>query len=132
MTNPEYVLFGIENPLLDISAAVNEELLAKYSLKANDAILAEDQHKPLFKELVEKFSVEYNAAGAAQNTMRGAQWLMPPKSTVYVGCVGKDANAQTLSEFFFMASNYLDGGRLKRILDDRKCCSKGRAPYRIP
>ncbi len=98
MTNSEYVLFGIENPLLDISAVVNEELLAKYSLKANDAILAEDQHKPLFKELIDKFAVEYNAAGAAQNTMRGAQWLMPPKSTVYVGCVGKDANAQTLSE----------------------------------
>jgi len=32
------------NPLLDISATVDEAFLAKYELKANDAILAEDKH----------------------------------------------------------------------------------------
>ncbi|KAJ3076849.1 hypothetical protein HDU98_011710 [Podochytrium sp. JEL0797] len=94
----EFTLFGIENPLLDISAKVNAELLAKYELKANDAILAEDKHKPLYAELVEKFNVTYGAGGAAQNTLRGAQWLLPAKSTVYVGAVGKDANADRLRE----------------------------------
>ena len=96
MTLSEYCLFGIENPLLDISAPVKEELLTKYTLKSNDAILAEEKHKPLYAELIKDYPVEYNAAGAAQNTCRGAQWLLPPKSTVYVGCVGKDANAATL------------------------------------
>jgi adenosine kinase len=96
MTITEYVLFGIENPLLDISAVVDAALLAKYDLKANDAILASDSHKPLYKELVDTYPVEYVAGGAAQNTLRGAQWLLPPKSTVYVGAVGKDAEAETL------------------------------------
>ena len=45
MTVPEYLLVGIENPLLDISAAIKPELLSKYKLKANDAILADASHK---------------------------------------------------------------------------------------
>lgn len=89
-------LFGIENPLLDISAVVKPELLKKYNLKSNDAILATDQHKELFKELVRDYPVQYIAGGAAQNSCRGAQWLLPPGSTVYVGAVGNDENASTL------------------------------------
>ncbi|KAJ3271569.1 hypothetical protein HDV01_006531 [Terramyces sp. JEL0728] len=98
MTNQQYLLFGIENPLLDISAVVKPELLEKYNLKANDAILAEDKHKPLYEELVRDYEVVYIAGGAAQNTMRGAQHLLPPKSVVYVGAVGKDANCEILNK----------------------------------
>ena len=99
MTASDYALFGIENPLLDISAAVKEELLAEYGLKANDAILAEDKHKSLYTRLVNEYPVEYIAGGAAQNSCRGAQWLMPPNSTVYVGCVGNDKNADKLRTY---------------------------------
>ena len=35
------------NPLLDITAVVDGDFLTKYGLKANDAILAADQHKPM-------------------------------------------------------------------------------------
>ena len=101
MTITENILLGIENPLLDISTVVKDELLLKYGLKANDAILAEEKHKSLFKELVSDYKVEYNAAGAAQNTCRGAQWMLPPKSTVFIGAVGKDENAKILSLFLF-------------------------------
>ena len=93
------LLFGIENPLLDISAAVDDELLRKYDLNANDAILASDKHKELFVELVRDYPVQYIAGGAAQNSCRGAQWLLPPNSTVYVGCVGKDENAKRLCNY---------------------------------
>ncbi|KAJ3094910.1 adenosine kinase [Phlyctochytrium planicorne] len=92
----EYTLLGIENPLLDISAVVPTTLLEKYELKANDAILAADSHKPLYKELIDNHNPIYIAGGAAQNTLRGAQWLLPPKSTVYIGAVGKDDTAETL------------------------------------
>jgi adenosine kinase len=81
----EYILFGIENPLLDISAVVKEDFLKEYNLNANDAILAEDKHKSLYKKMVDTYPVVYIAGGAAQNTLRGAQWLLPPKSTVYTG-----------------------------------------------
>ncbi|KAJ3083481.1 adenosine kinase [Quaeritorhiza haematococci] len=94
----EYSFLGIENPLLDIMAFVKPELLEKYGLKANDAILAEEKHKPLYAELEKDYKLEYVAGGATQNTMRGAQWLLPPKSTVYLGCVGKDKEADLLRE----------------------------------
>lgn len=81
----EYILFGIENPLLDISAVVQSSLLEKYSLNANDAILASEVHIPLYEELVATYPVEYIAGGAAQNSLRGAQWMLPKNSTVYVG-----------------------------------------------
>lgn len=40
-------LFCIGNPLLDVQVTNGEALLAKYGLKANDAILAEEKHAPL-------------------------------------------------------------------------------------
>jgi adenosine kinase len=40
----ESMILGFCNPLLDISATVNEEFLNKYNLKANSAILGEDSH----------------------------------------------------------------------------------------
>ncbi|KAJ3020602.1 hypothetical protein HKX48_000545 [Thoreauomyces humboldtii] len=92
------VFLGIGNPLLDISARVDAAFLKKYNLKANDAILAADEHKPLYKDLVDSYTVEYVAGGATQNSMRGAQWLLPANETVYIGCVGKDANVEILRE----------------------------------
>uniref|UniRef100_A0A3B3ZSU1 Adenosine kinase n=1 Tax=Periophthalmus magnuspinnatus TaxID=409849 RepID=A0A3B3ZSU1_9GOBI len=43
----ENTLFGMGNPLLDISAVVDKDFLDKYGLKPNDQILAEDHHKAL-------------------------------------------------------------------------------------
>ncbi|SAL97048.1 hypothetical protein [Absidia glauca] len=91
-----YTLLALENPLLDIQANVSDELLQKYKLKSNDAILAGDEHQPLYKELVDTYKVVYVAGGAAQNTARGAQYIMPPNSTVYMGAVSNDAYAETI------------------------------------
>ncbi len=41
------VILGMGNPLLDISADVPMDLLTKYDLKLNNAILAETKHLPL-------------------------------------------------------------------------------------
>jgi adenosine kinase len=42
-----------------------------------------------YKELVENYPVEYIAGGAAQNTIRAAQWMsQTPGLTGYIGCVG--------------------------------------------
>ncbi|KNE66143.1 hypothetical protein AMAG_10393 [Allomyces macrogynus ATCC 38327] len=83
-------LVGMGNPLLDISAEVGHDVLAKYKLGANNAILAEDIHMPLYQELISNHVVTYVAGGATQNSIRGAQWLLPAGSTAYMGCVGKD------------------------------------------
>jgi adenosine kinase len=47
MATQTYPLFFIGNPLLDIQVTNGEELLKKYNLKANDAILAGEEHGPL-------------------------------------------------------------------------------------
>lgn len=69
----EGLLLGMGNPLLDISATVDDEFLKKYNLKANDAILAEEKHKSLYKELIELYKADFIAGGSVQNTMRVAQ-----------------------------------------------------------
>lgn len=67
------MLLGAGNPLLDILASVSTELLSKYSLKPNDAILADDSHKSLVADMVENYKVDYIAGGSVQNTLRIAQ-----------------------------------------------------------
>ncbi|KAJ0174859.1 hypothetical protein K1T71_009967 [Dendrolimus kikuchii] len=52
--NEEGLLVGIGNPLLDISAIVDEELLKKYDMKPDDAIMAEEKHMPLYREIMDK------------------------------------------------------------------------------
>ncbi|CAL9052429.1 unnamed protein product [Musa banksii] len=87
----EGVLLGMGNPLLDISAVVDEEFLNKYDLNPNNAILAEEKHLSLYDELAAKYNVEYIAGGATQNTIRVAQWMLQiPGATSYMGCIGKD------------------------------------------
>ena len=85
-------ILGFGNPLLDISAVVEQDVLDKWGCKLNDAILAEDKHKPLYAELAKTHPVEYIAGGATQNSIRVAQWMSAiPGSTAFVGAVGTDA-----------------------------------------
>jgi adenosine kinase len=83
---------GMGNPLLDISAHVSHDILDKYDLKLDSAILAEDKHQPIYAELIEKYDVQYIPGGATQNTMRVAQWMLKDKKgqTAFMGCVGPD------------------------------------------
>ncbi|KAI9595677.1 adenosine kinase b [Syncephalis fuscata] len=92
----EGVLFGLGNPLLDISAKVDTSFLTKYDLKSNDAILADEKHTPIYQEVIDTYTTEYIAGGSSQNALRGAQSLLPPNSTVYTGCVGKDSFSDEL------------------------------------
>ncbi|XP_062227424.1 uncharacterized protein LOC133925551 [Phragmites australis] len=57
----ESILLGMGNPVLDISAVVDEAFLAKYDVKPGNAILAEDKHLPMYDELASKNNVEYIA-----------------------------------------------------------------------
>jgi adenosine kinase len=89
------------NPLLDISATVGQDILDKYDVKMDSAILADPKHLPLFEELVEKYDPKYIAGGATQNSIRVAQWMMSakqPKHTAFFGCVGNDENGKTLEK----------------------------------
>uniref|UniRef100_A0A3Q1JQF5 Adenosine kinase n=1 Tax=Anabas testudineus TaxID=64144 RepID=A0A3Q1JQF5_ANATE len=88
----ENTLFGMGNPLLDISAVVDKDFLDKFGLKPNDQILAEDKHKALFDEIVKRNKVEYHAGGSTQNSVKIAQWMIqkPHKVATFFGCIGTD------------------------------------------
>ncbi|KAJ6727263.1 hypothetical protein OIU79_005216 [Salix purpurea] len=87
----EGILLGMGNPLLDISAVVDDSFLQKYDIKLNNAILAEDKHLPMYNEMASKYTVEYIAGGATQNSIKVAQWMLQiPGATSYMGCIGKD------------------------------------------
>jgi len=88
---------GMGNPLLDISANVGQDFLDKYDVKLDSAILAEDKHQPLYKELIDNYSPQYIAGGATQNSIRVAQWMMQkPGQSAFMGCVGSDDYAKQL------------------------------------
>jgi len=93
------ILLGMGNPLLDISAEVPMEVLNRYGVQLNNAILAEPKHLPMYQELVDKFNVQYIAGGATQNTIRVAQWMLQkPGATGYIGAVGKDKFGEQLKK----------------------------------
>lgn len=103
MTKFEGVLMGMGNPLLDISSEVGQDVLDKYDVKLDSAILAEEKHQPLYKELVDNYNPSYIAGGATQNAIRVAQWMLTASGktdqTAFMGCVGNDdAFAKQLEE----------------------------------
>ncbi|KAF2247026.1 Ribokinase-like protein [Trematosphaeria pertusa] len=93
-----FELLCLENPLLDIQGVGDEKLLEKYGLKANDAILAEEKHLGLYDDLIKNYKAVLIAGGAAQNSARGAQYILPADSTVYIGCIGRDKYGEHLEE----------------------------------
>uniref|UniRef100_A0A0K0ELB4 Adenosine kinase n=1 Tax=Strongyloides stercoralis TaxID=6248 RepID=A0A0K0ELB4_STRER len=95
----EGILLGMGNPLLDIQTTVNKEFLDKYSLKENDAILADDSHLPLFEELLSMNDIEFIPGGATQNALRVSQWIVQkPNCCTFFGAVGDDKYGKTLKE----------------------------------
>lgn len=93
------MLVGMGNPLLDLSAVADDRFLEKYGLKPNDAILAEKEHMPIYKELVDNYKVEYIAGGSTLNSLRVAQWILQrPGVCSYLGCVGKDEFSKILED----------------------------------
>jgi len=66
-------IVGFGNPLLDMTVVGDQDLLNKYDLKSNNAILAEEKHMPLYEELLNNDKIEYTAGGSSQNSLRVAQ-----------------------------------------------------------
>ncbi|KAJ3739706.1 Ribokinase-like protein [Lentinula detonsa] len=91
-----YSIFCVGHPLIDMQVRQAEDLLTKYNLKANDAILADVELESIYEELIRERQVFYVAGGAAQNTARGAAYILPPNSVVFAGCVGDDELAEQL------------------------------------
>jgi len=102
MSDFKGLLMGMGNPLLDISADVGQDVLDKYGVKLDDAVLAEEKHLPIYQELIDNYNAGFIAGGATQNSIRVAQWMLKASGkeneTAFMGCVGSDAYAKNLEE----------------------------------
>ncbi|KAL3091687.1 hypothetical protein niasHT_024269 [Heterodera trifolii] len=103
------ILIGLGSPLLDISANVGSELLDKYGLKENGAVLIDQQNMdkfmPLEDEILNLDSVVFLPGGSALNTIRVFQWVSngingqkKADRAIFFGSVGNDSEAEMLLE----------------------------------
>ncbi|KAL3093347.1 hypothetical protein niasHS_005861 [Heterodera schachtii] len=105
------ILIGLGSPLLDISANVGSELLDKYGLKENGAVLIDQQNMdkfmPLEDEILNLDSVLFLPGGSALNTIRVFQWVSngingqkfhKADRAIFFGSVGNDSEAEMLIE----------------------------------
>ena len=102
---PNLDLLDLQNPaslpprLRGPRPSVGRGLTGRRQVTLNNAILAEEAHMPIFDDLKANFPVEYIAGGATQNSIRVASWMLQqPKSCSYMGCVGKDETAATMTK----------------------------------
>ncbi|XP_076060227.1 uncharacterized protein LOC143036576 isoform X2 [Oratosquilla oratoria] len=96
-TAPLMVAFG--NPLLDMTAVVKDTSLhEKYNLPVDGQLEVTQEQQPIFKEVTEKYSIEYTAGGCALNTSRVFSWLLGKHGKVtFVGGIGKDDRGDKLA-----------------------------------
>ncbi|KPI36987.1 Adenosine kinase [Cyphellophora attinorum] len=102
MAPSSFDLLCLENPLLDIQGQGDTSLLSQYGLKLDDTLLVDADKEPekmgLYDELINNRSAKLIPGGAAQNTARGAQYMLPKDSVWYVGSVGDDEYSKILRE----------------------------------
>jgi len=96
------ILMGMGNPLLDISAEVGQDVLDKYNVQLDSAILAESSHMPIYEDLIKNHNAGFIAGGATQNSIRIAQWMLKSSgienASAFMGCVGTDDYAKTIQD----------------------------------
>ncbi|XP_013089930.2 uncharacterized protein LOC106073830 isoform X1 [Biomphalaria glabrata] len=96
----EGILLGIGNPLLDISIDGDEQLLNRYGLLSNNAVLATPEQHQIFHDIVKNYKPTFIAGGATQNSIRVAQWLLQVKNaTTFLGAVGDDKFKDILEKY---------------------------------
>ena len=91
-------LIAIGNPIVDISAHIEEDVIDKFGLKWGETVFANESNKGFFKELEKNKNVKYIPGGSIQNTLRTAAWCIgmePGRDKTFkismLGATGKDS-----------------------------------------
>ncbi|CAB4441529.1 unnamed protein product [Rhizophagus irregularis] len=98
-TSNDYILLGIGNSLIDLFVYNNEEvekLIKKYGLLPKPIDKDFNKINGFLNEVSKYPDTLKVPGGTAQNSLRGAQRLLPPNSTVIIGCIGKDEMGKIL------------------------------------
>ena len=96
------LVFGIENPLLDLSNEFSsDDILTKYKLQHGQASLAQEEQMPLYDELWKMEGTQRIPGGSSLNSIRAANFMLKdthPGKCAYFGCIGKDEVAKVLED----------------------------------
>ena len=69
-------IIAIGNPIVDISAEIDTEILARYKLVWGGTFFANESNMRFFEELESKPQVTYIPGGSIQNTLRVTSWCL--------------------------------------------------------
>lgn len=74
----------------------DENLLQKYDMLPDAAVLAGEKHMPLYDDLITNYSATV-IAGGGTNIARGAQYILPADHVLFMGCIGRDTYGERLT-----------------------------------
>ena len=69
-------IIAIGNPIVDISAEIEKEILPRYKLVFGGTFFADENNMGFFDELESKSQVTYIPGGSIQNTLRVTNWCL--------------------------------------------------------
>ena len=69
-------IIAIGNPIVDISAETDREILSRYKLVFGGTFFADESNMGFFEELESKPQVTYIPGGSIQNTLRVTSWCL--------------------------------------------------------
>eukprot|EP01069_Polyplicarium_translucidae_P009922 Polyplicarium_translucidae@DN3346_c0_g5_i2.p1 len=101
-------ILGLGNPLLDISAEVDDAFLKKYALVPKSYQFESKAQAGYYEELAARNGAQFIPGGATLNSVRVASGLLKSESCAYLGCLGDD-------EY---------GERMRKLCDDCKISAK--------
>ncbi|ETV71348.1 hypothetical protein H257_13248 [Aphanomyces astaci] len=90
-------LLAFGNPMVDLLMHVSSEFVSAHDLTHGEAVhahISAEGRQRLLDEVLASPGVTRATGGSALNSARTIQCLLPPKSSVFVGAVGDDANGR--------------------------------------
>ena len=96
-------LLAIGNPIFDITAEINKEILTKFDLQWGESLFVNDNNYGFFDDLENMTKVTYIPGGSIQNTARVLSWCLnmePANKKDFrisiLGSVGNDINKERI------------------------------------
>ena len=93
-------ILAIGNPIIDITAEIDKELIQKYGLKCGETIFSVPDNEAFFNEIENKPEVTFTPGGSVQNSLRVASFCLNSDPNgqnknyklTMIGSVGNDIN----------------------------------------
>lgn len=93
------MLFGVENPIVDLKFQAGLDVCLKYNLKYGQAILSSPSHDALFEEALASPTLHIKLGGTVLTTIRTVnKVLQKPNECIFLGCVGDDEDGKLIKE----------------------------------